>query len=87
MINSLFYTGYTWVLLKGETDSFQFDLNNMKRFVGLRRKNPRLSFGLGLGGWGEGGAKYSQMVSDPAKRCTFIKSVIGIYITLGISFL
>lgn len=51
--------------------------HNIEKFVALRDKNPSLSMGVALGGWGEGGRKYSQMVSDPAKRCSFINSVTG----------
>ncbi|CAG7828119.1 unnamed protein product [Allacma fusca] len=48
----------------------------MKRFTGLKSKNPNLKALLAIGGWNEGSSKYSDMVSSAASRRTFIDSVL-----------
>jgi len=48
----------------------------MKRFTGLKSRNPNLKALVAIGGWGEGSASYSQMARDPAKRRTFVDSVV-----------
>jgi chitinase len=57
----------------------QFDLTqgNFKRFSDLKAKNPKLKTAVAVGGWGEGGRKYSQLVSIPERRKAFIASVVG----------
>lgn len=48
-----------------------------KNFTGLRQKYPHLKTEVALGGWGEGGKKYSNLVTVKQRRDTFIKSVVG----------
>ncbi|CAH1716405.1 endochitinase isoform X2 [Aphis gossypii] len=50
--------------------------NGFKNFTDLRLTNPDVKLLVALGGWGEGGKKYSTLVSSVEKRTTFIKSVI-----------
>ena len=47
------------------------------RFVALKNKYPNMKAMLAVGGWGEGGKKYSQMASMPSRRETFVRSVVG----------
>ena len=45
-------------------------------FLRLRQLSPKSKLVLSVGGWGEGGQKYSDMSSSPAGRLSFIDSVI-----------
>ncbi|NXN25017.1 CHIA chitinase, partial [Nycticryphes semicollaris] len=47
-----------------------------KSFNGLKNQNGKLKTLLAIGGWNFGTAKFTTMVSTPANRQTFIKSVI-----------
>lgn len=48
-----------------------------KNFVNLKNKNPGLKTAVALGGWGEGGRKYSEMVSVKARRDSLVASIVG----------
>jgi chitinase len=46
--------------------------------VALKSQNPGLRVMLAIGGWNEGGKKYSQMSSSPDSRRKFIKSAVDL---------
>ncbi|KAL1772220.1 putative chitinase 3 [Sigmodon hispidus] len=52
------------------------DLNDYKAINALKTRNIELKTLLAIGGWKFGSAPFSDMVSTPQKRQTFIKSVI-----------
>lgn len=52
------------------------DKKGYENFVGLKQKNSNLKALIAIGGWNEGGTKYSNMAADPNKRKTFVKSVV-----------
>ncbi|KAK2851715.1 hypothetical protein Q5P01_007991 [Channa striata] len=53
------------------------DVELYSQFNGLKNKNGNLKTLLSVGGWNFGSTGFSQMVSSPANRQTFISSVIS----------
>lgn len=49
--------------------------NGFGRFTGLKNQYPGLKTTVAVGGWGDGGEKYSNMVSEKSRRDAFIRSV------------
>jgi len=66
----------TWevLVLDEEVDVQEGGFN---KFVALKEKQPSLKTQVAIGGWGEGGRKYSQMVSVKARRDALISSIVG----------
>ena len=53
------------------------DKGNFLAFTNLKSKYPHLKTSVAIGGWGEGGRKYSALVSSKERRDTFVKSIVG----------
>lgn len=45
--------------------------------MGLKQVNPNLKVMIAIGGWNEGGKKYSDMSATKASRAKFIESVVA----------
>lgn len=56
-------------------ESFVSEGNYLK-FTSLKQKYPHLRTMVAVGGWAEGGAKYSSMCSTEEGRVAFAKSVV-----------
>jgi len=65
----------TWEVLVLDPEK-DIELGGYRKFVALKERNPMLKTLLAIGGWGEGGKKYSQMAAIPERRASLIKSVV-----------
>ncbi|CAG0917165.1 unnamed protein product [Notodromas monacha] len=57
----------------------QHDLGSnggFQRFLRLKDQNPSVKLSVAIGGWGEGGKKYSEMVSLPERRAATTASIV-----------
>ncbi|XP_073959620.1 chitinase 5 [Choristoneura fumiferana] len=50
--------------------------NGFRNFTSLRANHPDIKFMVAVGGWAEGGSKYSHMVAQLSSRMAFVKSVV-----------
>ncbi|GAB6023221.1 Chitinase 5 [Chamberlinius hualienensis] len=65
----------TWELLVLDPAN-DISKGGYRRFTSLKKRNPNLKTLISVGGWVEGGHKYSEMASKPERRKIFVNSVV-----------
>nr|BAA12287.1 chitinase [Penaeus japonicus] len=72
----------TWEVLILDPE-YDINMNGFRRFVALKEKYPDMKTNIAVGGWAEGGRKYSQMVMVAERRASFIRSVVQLLTDYG----
>ncbi|KAF8764503.1 Endochitinase like protein [Argiope bruennichi] len=65
----------TWELFAIDPE-YDLERGGYKKFTALRVKHPHLKLLLAVGGWAEGGRKYSDMVGEKSRRDIFVRSAV-----------
>jgi hypothetical protein len=67
-----------YILILNSVDSqVDVELSGYANFTDIKDKYPGLKTLLSVGGWAEGGHKYSALVSVKERRDAFVTSVVG----------